>query len=135
MWNYSKFFGIIGYNFIQINKRIAQVSYSEIFIVGWNINALMFVLNLFIVISSSTSRDPMQIQAQGEKLRELKEEIEQYYPYRKYDMWLTYLVPFTAFFKVSYRIIEMQLFFKANNDAKLFDFMVYKFEKDIQRKK
>jgi hypothetical protein len=111
------------------------VSYSEIIILGWNINGLMFIVNLFIVINSSGSNDPTQMQRQSEKLKELKEEIEDIFPLRKYDIFITYFVPFTALFKVSYRVYEMNLFFKANEGTKLYDFMVYKLEKDISNRK
>ncbi len=111
------------------------MSYSEIFILGWNLNALMFVLNLVIAFGTVRTNDPLSLHKETEVLKELKDEIDELYPQRRYDVYITYLLPFTAFFRTSFRLFEMTMFFKANDGTKMFDFMVYKYEKDIARVK
>lgn len=111
------------------------MSYSEIFILGWNANAFMFVLNLLLAITIIKSNDPDDLQKQNEILGELKEEFDAYYPNRKYETLVTYLVPFTAFFRMSFRFIEMYSFFSRNKGTKMFDFMVYKYTSDINKAK
>jgi hypothetical protein len=66
-------------------------------------------------------------------LKELKDEFDKYYPNRIYSTVISYLVPFTAFFRMSFRLIEMFFFFKKNENTKMFDYMVYKYSYDIQR--
>jgi hypothetical protein len=63
----------------------------------------------------------------------LKEELDKYYPYRTYSTIFSYLVPFTAFFRMSFRLVEMFFFFQKNQDARMFDYMVFKYASDIQR--
>ena len=108
------------------------MSYSEIFIIGWNLNALMFVLNLVLALNMVKSNDPVGMTKAHEKLSQLKEEIEKYYPNRAYETLMSYFIPFVAFYRVSYRLFEMSMFFKKNQTASMFDFMIYRYEKDIQ---
>jgi len=111
------------------------MSYLDIFIIGWNLNALMFVINFLMAIKVISSQDKSRLQKESEVLKELKNELDQYYPYRTYTTLVTYMVPFTAFFRMTLRIIEMQFFFQKNADAKMFDFMVYKYMTDINKAK
>lgn len=108
------------------------MSYSEIFIIGWNLNALMFVVNLLVAFNVVKSNDPVEVSKAHEKLGELKEQIDTYYPNRGLETLGSYMIPFTAFYKVLYRLYEMSMFFKANQGTSMFDFMIYKYEKDIQ---
>ncbi len=108
------------------------MSYSEIFIIGWNLNALMFVVNLILAFNVIKSNDPVEVSRAHEKLGRLKEEVDMYYPNRGLETIATYLIPFTAFYRVSFRLYEMSMFFKVNQTASMFDFMIYRYEKDIQ---
>jgi hypothetical protein len=111
------------------------MTYSEIFILGWNLNAMMFVINLLLAIFIVKSNDANDLQQQNEKLGRLKEEFDEYYPNRKYETLATYLIPFTAFFRMGFRIVEMLSFFSRNQGTSMFDFMVYKYERDINKAK
>ena len=48
---------------------------------------------------------------------------------------LTYVVPFTAFFRMNYKLVEMYFFFQRNKEAKMFDYMVYKYTSEIDKVK
>jgi hypothetical protein len=109
------------------------MSYLDICIIGWNLNSFMFVVNFFIAIRTISAQDRMTLQEESVVLKELKDELEKYYPYRTYSTLFSYLVPFTAFFRMGYRLIEMFFFFQKNQEAKMFDYMVYKYNSDIQR--
>jgi hypothetical protein len=111
------------------------MTYSEIFILGWNANAFMFVLNLLLAVVVVKTNSSMDLEKQNEELEKLKEEFDTYYPNRKYETLITYLVPFTAFFRMSFRIIEMWSFFSRNKGTTMFDFMVYKYISDINKAK
>ncbi len=110
------------------------MSYTEIFMVGWNLNALMFMINLSLAVKVFKSNDIVNLNKESENLKELKERFEELYPYRKYDILITYLFPFTAFFRVSFRIFEMTMFFNKNEGTKMYDFIVYKYQTDIDKK-
>ena len=107
------------------------MSYTEIFILGWNLNALMFILNLVIAFGTVRTNDPISLHKETAILKDLKEEIDELYPQRKYDVYITYLLPFTAFFRTLFRLFEVIMFFKANDGARMYDFMVYKYEREI----
>lgn len=109
------------------------MSYLDICITGWNLNALMFVVNFLIAVRTISAQDRMKLQEESVVLKELKDELEKYYPYRTYSTIFSYLVPFTAFFRMSFRLVEMFFFFQKNQEAKMFDYMVYKYSYDIQR--
>ncbi len=111
------------------------MSYLDICIMGWNLNALMFAVNFILAIRTISSQDKIKLQQDSLVLKELKEELEKYYPYRTYTTLASYLVPFTAFFRMSFRLVEMFFFFQKNQEAKMFDYMVYKYSYDIQRAK
>ena len=64
-------------------------------------------------------------------LSELKIEIDKYYPYKGYETLISYFIPFVAFYRVLWRLIEMMVFFNRNENARLFDFMVYRYKKEI----
>ena len=64
--------------------------------------------------------------------RKLKEEFDTYYPYRKYETMATYIIPFTAFFRMSYRLVEMVSFLNRNDNTTMVDFMIYKYQRDIE---
>ena len=111
------------------------MSYFEIFVMGWNLNGFIFIVNLLIAFSTVKGSDPVSLHKQSESLKELKEEFDEFYPNRKYEVIISYILPFTAFFRSSYRFFEMIMFFKANSDTQMYDFMVYKYTQDINRLK
>lgn len=111
------------------------MSYLDICIMGWNLNALMFVVNFLMAIRVITNHDRDQLEEESQVLKELKQEMDRYYPYRTYSTVVTYLVPFTAFLRMSYRLIEMFLFFQKNQGSRMFDYMVYKYQTEINRAK
>lgn len=111
------------------------MEYIDIFIIGWNLNFLMFVVNLFVAFSTAKKVDISEMRKNNETLGELKAEFDRYYPNRRYEVLASYLIPFTAFFRTSYRLIEMVLFFNRNKGTRLVDFMIYKYNMDIQRAK
>ncbi len=108
------------------------MSYEEIFILGWNLNILMFVINFIIALATMTSKPKEQLFVENKILTSLKNEFDKYYPYRKYETLATYFIPFTAFFRMCYRIIEMYFFFSRNRGTKMFDYMIYKYQSDIE---
>jgi len=110
------------------------VSYYEIFVLGWNLNLIMFLSNLYMAFSSFNSKDIIQMKKQNENLRELKTEHEKLYPFRTYETLFSYFIPFTAFFRVGYRYYEMYMFFKVNPNTGMYDFMIYSYQRDIQRR-
>lgn len=107
------------------------MTYLDIFVFGWNLNALMFVINILLAFNVIKSKDALQLQDQSEKLNELKVEFDKYYPNRKIETLLSYAVPFTAFLRMSFRLIEMTLFFRKNIGTSMYDFMIYKYLNDI----
>jgi hypothetical protein len=111
------------------------LSYYEIFVIGWKLNALMFLSNLVLAFSSFRAQDINQMQKQSSILGELKSEHESLFPTRKYETLISYFIPFTAFFRIAYRYFEMFMFFKSNKDSAMFDYMVYSYTKDINKKK
>ena len=111
------------------------MSYGDIFIIGWNLNALMFVVNLLMAFTILKSSDPMDLVKESEQLSILKEEFDKYYPNRRYETLITYFFPFTAFFRLGFRFFEMSLFFKKNEGTKMYDFMIYKYQSDIDKMK
>ena len=111
------------------------MNYLDICIIGWNLNALMFVINFLMAIRVISTQDRTKLQEESVVLKELKDELEKYYPNRIYSTIISYLVPFTAFFRMSFRLVEMFFFFQKNQEAKMFDYMVYKYTYDIQKAK
>ena len=111
------------------------MSYLDICIMGWNLNALMFVINFLIAIRVISTQDRSKLQEESLVLKELKDELEKYYPNRTLTTMITYVVPFTAFFRMNYKLVEMYFFFQKNSEAKMFDYMVYKYTYDIQKAK
>lgn len=107
------------------------MSYLDIFILGWNLNLLLFAINFLIVIKVVSNRANDDLKQESQVLRELKQEFDHYYPYRKYMTLLTYFIPFTAFFRMSYRLLEMYLFLNKNAGTTIYDYMMYKYESDI----
>ena len=107
------------------------MTYEEIFILGWNLNLLMFLVNFVIALNTMNRKSREQLLEENKILTKLKNEFDKYYPYRKYETLLSYLIPFTAFFRMSYRILEMLSFFSKNRGTTMIDFMIYKYESDI----
>jgi hypothetical protein len=110
------------------------MSYYEIFVLGWNLNLLMFVSNLLLAFNTFNSKDMALMQKQNTNLRELKNEHEKLYPYRTYETLASYFIPFAAFYRISYRYYEMYMFYKANPNTAMYDFMIYSYQKDINNK-
>ena len=111
------------------------MSYIDIFILGWNLNALMFVINLFLAIGVIKGSSQDKLQEQSQVLQELQLEFQKYYPNRKAETIISYIVPFTAFLRISFRLIEMMSFFSKNKGTSMYDFMVYKYSSDIEKAK
>lgn len=109
--------------------------YADIFIIGWTLNVFMFVLNLFLAVNVLKSNDMAEVSKEHEVLSELKKELDTYYPNKGIETLASYFVPFTAFYRVSWRLFEMRMFFSRNTGTRMYDFMVYKYEKDIQMAK
>lgn len=111
------------------------MNYLDICIIGWNLNALMFVINFLIAIRVISTQDRARLHEESLVLRDLKKEIETYYPYRTYSSLISYMIPFTAFFRMSLRFVEILFFFQKNKEASMFDYMVYKYTYDINKAK
>lgn len=111
------------------------MSYLDICILGWNLNAFMFLVNFFLAIRVISRHDTQKLQEESLVLKNLKEEMDKYYPYRTQTTIITYLVPFTAFFRMSFRLVEMVFFFQKNENTKMFDYMVYKYTNEIRKAK
>ena len=108
------------------------MNYEEILLLGWNLNLIMFFLNFFLAMRAISSKSREQLEEENVYLTELKNEFDKYYPYRKYETMVTYIIPFTAFFRMSYRLIEMRSFFNRNNNTTMVDYMIYKYQSDIE---
>jgi len=111
------------------------LSYYEIFVLGWNLNLIMFLSNLYLAFSTFKTNDINELRDQSVILKELKDSHEELFPNRRYETLISYFIPFTAFFRVGYRYFEMFAFFKANNGSKMFDYMVYSYQRDIDKTK
>ncbi len=111
------------------------MSYYEIFVLGWSLNVIMFLSNMLLAFNTFSNKDITELQKESEILKDLKQNHEKLYPYRTYETLISYFIPFTAFFRVGYRYFEMSMFFKANNGTKMFDYMVYSYEKEIDKTK
>jgi len=108
------------------------MTYEEIFVLGWVLNLLMFLLNFFLALKTMNSKTKEQLQNESRVLGNLKEEFDIYYPNRKFETMLTYFIPFTAFFRMTYRLIEMNSFFNKNKNTTMVDYMIYKYQRDIE---
>jgi hypothetical protein len=95
----------------------------------------MFISNIFLAFSTFNKKDIVQMQKQSSILKELKVEHEELYPNRGYETLFSYFIPFTAFFRIAYRYFEMFMFFRVNKDSQMFDYMIYSYQKDINKKK
>jgi hypothetical protein len=102
---------------------------------GWNLNALVFVVNIVLAFKIIRSNDVVTLHKESEILNELKDEFEELYPNRGLETMISYIIPFTAFFRVGWRLVEMVMFFNKNEGTRMFDFMVYKYQSDIQKAK
>ncbi len=111
------------------------MDYGQIFMYGWGLNILMFLVNLFIALNVLKSTDVTTMTKEHQVLAELKVEIDKYYPNRGYETLISYFIPFVAFYRVLWRLIEMMMFFGKNTNAKMFDYMVYRYQKDISMAK
>jgi len=111
------------------------MEYSEILIIGWNLNAMMFVINLLIAINIIRTNEIDKFQKESEILKELSIEMEKYYPNKQYETLISYIVPFTAFYRILFKLVEMQMFFSKNKGTRIYDFIVYKYQADINKAK
>ncbi len=111
------------------------MSYTDIVIIGWNLNALMFVVNLLIAINIIRTNEMDQFEKQSETLRDLSTQMEEYYPNKQYETLLSYAIPFTAFYRILFKLFEMMMFFSKNKGTKIYDFIVYKYTYDIEKAK
>lgn len=55
------------------------MTYEEIFLLGWNLNLIMFFLNFAIAIRTMTSKSKEQLFEENKILTNLKEEFDKYY--------------------------------------------------------
>ncbi|MGB5867193.1 MAG: hypothetical protein WBG69_04885 [Arcobacteraceae bacterium] len=111
------------------------MDYGQIFMYGWGLNILMFLVNLIIALNVLKSTDITTMTKEHQVLAELKVEIDKYYPNRGYETLVSYFIPFVAFYRVVWRLIEMMMFFSKNTNTKMFDYMVYRYEKEISMAK
>lgn len=111
------------------------MTYEEIFVLGLTLNLVMFLLNFFLALRTMNSKNKEQLQKESRVLNDLKQEFDKYYPNRKYETLVTYFIPFTAFFRMLYRLIEMNSFFSKNEGTTMVDYMVYKYQNDIEMAK
>jgi len=111
------------------------MSYFDILSLGWNLNALMFVINLVLAINIIKTNDISNLHKESKILNDLKTEFDKFYPNRGFETLISYFIPFTAFFRVLWRFTEMKMFFIKNEGTSLFDFMVYKYQIDIAKAK
>ena len=111
------------------------MNYTDIIILGWNLNALMFVVNLVLAINIIRTNEAERFQEESEKLRELSSQMEEYYPNKQYETLLSYAIPFTAFYRILFKLIEMVMFFNKNKGTKMYDFIVFKYQNDINKAK
>ncbi len=111
------------------------MSYYEIFVIGWSLNVFMFVINLFVAIGVFSNIDMSNVHEENRILQELKEEFDKYYPYKSLTSILTYAIPFTASYKILYHFIEMYFFFQKNSQARMFDYIVYKYKSELAKVK
>jgi hypothetical protein len=95
----------------------------------------MFIINLILAVKIIKSGDITNLHQESKILNELKDEFDKFYPNRSYETLFSYIIPFTAFFRVGWKLIEMNMFFKKNEGTTMFDFMVYKYQLDINRAK
>ncbi len=111
------------------------MSYYEIFTIGWSLNVLMFFINLLVAIRTFSSGDMENIYKENMVLKDLKEELDKYYPNKTLETFIAYSIPFTAFFKTLFRFIEMYFFFQKNSQARIFDYIVYKYKSELEKVK
>ena len=111
------------------------MNYTDILIIGWNLNAMMFVVNLLIAVNIIRTNEADKFQEESEVLRELSTEMEEYYPNKQYETLISYMIPFTAFYRILFKLFEMGMFFNKNKGTKIYDFIVYKYQTDINKAK
>jgi hypothetical protein len=107
------------------------MDYGQIFMYGWGLNIMMFLANFLIALNVIKSTDVTTMTKEHQILGELKIEIDKYYPNRGYETLISYFIPFVAFYRVLWRMAEMMMFFNKNENVRMFDFMVYRYEKEI----
>ena len=73
------------------------MSYADILILGWNLNALMFVVNLFLAINVMKSADMEEFEKESERLSVLKQQFDAYYPNRRYETMVSYIIRLPLF--------------------------------------
>ncbi len=111
------------------------MNYTDILILGWNLNAMMFVVNLLIAVNVVRTNEIDEFQKESEVLRELSSELEKYYPNKQLETLISYAIPFTAFYRILFKLLEMVMFFNKNKGTKIYDFIVYKYQSDINKAK
>ncbi|MEA2050825.1 MAG: hypothetical protein U9O56_08855 [Campylobacterota bacterium] len=111
------------------------MNYTDILILGWNLNAMMFIVNLLIAINIIRTKDDDDFQEKSEVLRTLSQELEKYYPNKQFETLISYAIPFTAFYRISFKLLEMLMFFNKNKGTKVYDFIVFKYTNDIDKAK
>ena len=93
----------------------------------------MFVVNLSLVFFVFRNKNPKELEKESRTLQKLKMEFDNYYPNRKYETMISYAIPFTAFLRISFKLIEMISFFSKNKGTHIYDFMIYKYQTDINK--
>lgn len=111
------------------------MNYLDIFMLGWNLNAAMFVVNLFLAVNIIRPNQLEEFEKQKENLDALHKEFISYYPNRKAETIISYFIPFTAFYRISFKLLEMLLFLNKNKGSKIYDYVIYKYQSDIEKAK
>ncbi|AXX92811.1 hypothetical protein CPU12_03550 [Malaciobacter molluscorum LMG 25693] len=111
------------------------MSYEDIFILGWLANIFMFFINILVIVMVIKTNDSQKLREQSLALESLKKEFDKYYPYHRHLTLVAYLLPFTGFFRVGFRIFEMFMFLSKNKGSNVYHFIEYKYTNDIQRAK
>jgi len=118
-----------------VYKKVLYMSYEDICILGWNLNAMMVLINIFVAMNIFSSSDPIEMEKNSHTLQKLSKEFEKYYPNRRFETIISFIIPFTAFYRILFRLFEMYMFFKKNKGTKIYDFLIYKYQKDINKAK
>lgn len=109
------------------------MSYFEIFILGWFLNAFMLLVNSILYVKFMNLQKLDLLDEEIEIIYELQSEVNKYYPNKKGETLFSYLLPFTAFFKTLFLIIEMLNFFIKDENKSMYDFLIHKYFKEIER--
>lgn len=109
------------------------MSYFDILTFGWFLNISIFLINFLFKARYMKLENMDILEEERVIVNELKNEVLIHYPNKKQEKILTCLIPFTAFFKTIYSFTDMIIFFLKEKNRSMYDFMVYKYFKEIER--